>query len=217
MPGWRGLLLLGNVLAWGGGCSGVDRSAGEADTGAANDGAGAGDGGSLAGDTGAVARWWSLDADLQIVDGELDASGSTLTLSLRTEDQQVCADVVPPTSATASPAPHPAVYAWWAVTWDPAALHCLDEGVPLEGRVELGIGALDPEIRVLLGRLDDVRSDDAVEALNGAYASLPADDRLLVFGAAGPPAAFEGEGSPATTAPLADGSWWVRAVYTFDL
>ncbi len=199
------------------GCAGDANVIRDADTGGFASGDGAADGGATGGDTGPGEQWWRVDADLVVAAGAVEAASSTLSLSLVGDEGTVCTDVVTPLSAVEADAPHASVYDWWELSWDPASLSCFESGGPTAGQLDLGIGALDPEIRALLGRLDDVIADAAAGTLNGAYASLPGDERLFVFGAAGLPDAWTGEGTAATEAPLPDGTWRVRAVYSFEL
>lgn len=163
--------------------------------------------------------YWALDADLAMVDGLPLLEGSTLGFTRREEGVDDCVDSVAPSAVLAKEAlPHESVYTWWQLDWDPSGLSCFSSGeAPTRGSILLGVGAMHVEVQALIGRLDEVDDAAVAASLNGAYATLPGDGRLLVFGAAGPPEAYSGEVQPAEAAPLADGGWWVRAVYPFNL
>lgn len=192
------------------------------------------DGGSLTGETGdldsgngtadggtdvEMGTYWTVDADLVVVEGVVDAASSTLWLGRRRNSSETCADQVVPLSVTpVEPLPHASVYTWWEVSWNPTALICFSEG---EGGwnqpLLLGVGEMHAEIAAIVETLDEVQVQGAAAQLNATYARLPGDDRLLVYGAAGLEQAWAGEGKAATSGPLEDGTWLIRTLYSFPL
>ena len=163
--------------------------------------------------------WWLLDATLVISEGELQADGSSLSFIRRSGAETTCQDVLSPVSVAAiTPLPHESVYTWWQVDWDTSAVTCFVDG---EGATRspllLGVGAMHPEIEAVLPSLLGTTDSEVALHLNGAYARLPEDDQLLVFGAVGLQSAWAGEGEPAVAAPLADGTWVLRSAYSLPL
>ncbi len=207
----------GFVMLLLGGCASFGGMAKDADTGSA-------DGTGLAEDSGfeepvedLEGRWWSLDADLVVSDGAVVAASSELRFTLQEDAEEVCTDVVTPSAVTAvEQPPHPDVLVWLQVEWASASLTCIKDGAPSAGAMLLGVGLMDPEIEALIGRLEEATADSA-DSLNASYATVDGDDRLFVFGAAGPQASWQGDGDPLAAAPLTDGLWMVRAVYSFTL
>ena len=156
--------------------------------------------------------WWTMGASLSVVEGVPDAKASTLTLSVLDDALlPYCDATAAVASATALDPPHPDVFAWWALTWEPA-VGC--EGIlfPLPENVLLGVGAMHPEV---LARLT-VADVPAPAMLNGAYTSLDSLSTLLVYGAAGQPAAWKGKAGPVDLA-LPDGTWTIAPVFSFEL
>lgn len=185
------------------------------------------DGGSLDTDSGPTdggvdepdGTWWLLDGLLVVRDGAPQGAETTLTFSRRAGDETTCQDTVSPSSMVdAGQVPHTSVFTWWRVEWEPEQIACFGDGEGASRQpILLGVGEMHPEIEAVLPSL--LGQGDAATAahLNGAYLQLPGDDRLLVFGAIGPEAAWAGEGKPATAAPLADGTWILRAAYSLPL
>lgn len=209
------------------GCSSGDRAdlaGATADT--ANDaGAGGGDEESswdsgLEEDDAAVPAWWRLDAEVVVSGGDVDAAASRLEVTLVGEDEASTCTV----SGTAGrytpvrPLPDELLVTWWSVESIAWSGECADLGYAdaLPSEIELGIGALHPEIEAVLGTV--ALAEAGSEAtLNSAYATIDGSDTIYVFGAAGLSEAWTGAGEPATSEPLADGTWSVRAAYAFLL
>lgn len=156
--------------------------------------------------------WWTLGASLSVVEGVPDPKASTLTLSVLDDGLlPYCDATAAVASAAALAPPHPDVYAWWTLTWEPA-VGCDEILFPLPENLLLGIGAMHPEV---LARLT-VSDVPAPTMLNGAYTSLDSLSTLLVYGAAGQPAAWKGKGGPVDLT-LPDGTWTIEPVFSFEL
>lgn len=166
-----------------------------------------------------MGTYWSLDADLLIEGGLVDAERSTIYLGRRRSGEQTCVDEVVPASVVAiEELPHETVLTWWEITWGVDALLCFEGGKGGASQpVLLGVGLMHPEIEAVVDSVEDVSDPQAAQALNGAYVQLAGDERLLVYGAAGPDLAWVGKGKPATSAPLSDGLWLVRTAYSLPL
>ena len=183
---------------------------------------GSADGGPDSGDTAspdAGVRWYKLGATLVVTGEEGDAltlEGSSLTVELFDADlASLCLASAPLTGAMpARLSPDPAILAWWTLT--PGAWEGTCGAIDLAGAInpglEIGVGALDPEIRAVM----EAAGIDAAgaESLNGAYVSPDGGDTLWVYGVAGLPAAYEGLSAPATEAPLTAGPWRLAPVYS---
>jgi len=159
-------------------------------------------------DTGTTAEpaWWSVDAELVVTSGALDADASTWRVTLWGEDEMVlpCSFDVP--IAGAIVAEPPEVEAGTLLTWWELEL---DEGVLLPecpewpaAQLAVGLGPYD-------GRLDP--ASDAHEWLDldlyGLYLQLSPADDVLVVGVAGTEEQFDGETGAVVGPPLADGTY----------
>ncbi|MFT4974213.1 MAG: hypothetical protein ACI8S6_000095 [Myxococcota bacterium] len=164
-------------------------------------------------DSGA-ALWWTLRAEIPIGDGLPQTKSASLTVTLLDADlAPVCEAAAPVLSIEPAEAPDPTIYAWWSLSTGPIK-DCIYRAPELPDPLLLGVGAMHPELRAALS----VSGEADPDALSGAYVSLDGLQTLLVFGAAGLPEAWEGDGAPADkTTPLADGSWSLRPVFTFRL
>ena len=159
-----------------------------------------------------IPSWWLLGASLSIVDGVPDEKASALTLSvLDAALQPYCSARAAIASAAAQDPPHPDVFAWWSLTWAPVD-GCDDVSFPLPKTVLLGIGTMHPEVLARLTIADVL--DPGL--LNGAYISMDNLSTLLVFGAAGQPAAWKGKDGPVDLT-LPDGAWTIEPVFSFEL
>jgi hypothetical protein len=219
----RHVLLCLGVLS---GCS-ADREAN--DLAGGQDGDEVGDTADSGGDLAPLADvvWWRLDADfvvaagLPTVDGEGDEA-SILSVTVLDEDLvEVCTATAPLSSAasTQEVAFDGLVDAWSleAGTWVPACKDARwdDWFSPLEAEFVLAFGALHPEVEAALGGLSGI-GDGAASSLNGAYLQTAEVD-LVAIGAAGPAAAYQGDGLPLDAAPVGDGEWYMRGVFGLAL
>ncbi|MCB9777793.1 MAG: hypothetical protein H6742_04455 [Alphaproteobacteria bacterium] len=207
-------LALGVLFA--AGCSGMADKAGADDSQDVDPGGGdTADGGGDV-DSGESPEWWRLEADLWVEDGVpvLDETVLRLSVLLGTD----CVDELAADSVVVlDDLPHETVYTWWELALPADGWSCLAAGEgPRPGPIRLGVGAMHPEVLAVLGSMADVEGD-ASSSLNGAYLQLPDSDELLVFGAAGPEAAWAGEGTAVVDGTLETGSWWVRTAYSFPM
>jgi len=203
------------------GCSlgGKGADSGSVDSGIHDGGAdGVEDTGDTAGPDAGV-RWYKLGATLQVTGEEGDAltlEGSALSVELFDADLlSLC--VATAALAGAVPArlsPDPAILTWWTLTPGEWVGTCgeIDLAGAINPGLELGVGALDPEIRAAMegAGIDAVGAD----SLNGAYVSPDGGDTLWVYGVAGLPGAYAGLEGPATAAPLSAGAWQLAPVYS---
>lgn len=160
-----------------------------------------------------VPSWWTLRADVALKAGLPVAKASRLQVTLLDGTLAVlCEAEVSLQAAADTTSPDPAIYAWWIV--EPVLpTGCDGAGLDLPAGLLLGVGEMHPDIQARLIMEDTVEP----AALNGAYASLDGGKTLLVYGAAGPSVAWEGEGAPADKAPLDDGQWSLRPVFSFEV
>ena len=197
-------------------CSASSSDEGKADTGA---GADMEDGGS-GDDTGVGdaqdARWWRLAATFDVLDGVPSPAGAALRVGrVDALGVEVCSGQAP--VLTFEPKAEPVVdgvLVWWQVVpgeWTSDCSGALSES-PLPQAFLLGVGNLHIEIAAQMGNTGVEAS--LADHLNGAYFGADGDEDVVVFGLAGPAAAYSGTGLPASTAPLADGEWEIRPVYS---
>lgn len=158
--------------------------------------------------------WWQLGAAVSLISGLPDAASSRLSLSLIAEDgADLCEDTLAVTQiADVAEAPDPAVFSWWEVTASEPEGGCGPWRSPVPDPVYLGVGAMDPNIEA---NLSPAGLDDLDGNLNAAYASVDGGDTVYVFGVAGTEAAWLGVDDAATTGPLSDDTWIIKAIYPF--
>lgn len=157
--------------------------------------------------------WWTLRADITLKKGLPVADSASLQVALLDGLlATICEAEVSLKAAADTESPDPAIYAWWRVT-PILPTDCDEAGLVLPAELLVGVGELHPDIQARL--ITSGAADPAT--LNGAYASLDGGKTLLVYGAAGPDAAWAGEGSPADLAPLDDGRWSLRPVFSFKV
>ena len=174
-------------------------------------------------DTGAGAEpvWWRLDADLDIMAGQLSRDSSQLTIAVLDADGvPLCEEEVRvAATATIASRPEPELLTWWSVELGEGTRACagtydLNE---LPRELQLGVGPIHPELQAVAGLVDFLPSE-GIETLNGAYARVDPDvDDVWVYGFAGDDDAWLGSSGPAVVAPLRDGLWTLRGVYSFPL
>jgi len=201
------------------GCSAASKDAALLDTATESDAGGTG--GEV--DTGESAEptWWRLDADLLVSAGQLSRDGSQLTVSILDPDGLVlCEEEVRLASTdTIVTRPEPELLTWWAVELGEGTRTCAatyDVSV-LPRDIQLGVGEMHPELQAVAGLVDGM-PDTGVVTLNAAYARVDSDiDDVWVYGFAGDDGAWLGVSGPATVAPLTDGMWTLRGIYSFPL
>lgn len=171
-------------------------------------------------------RWFSLNAELFLMDEVVDLAQSTVTIALwdRPAAVTACGGALMPLSAeTFDPEPSNADAAakeanggadeppapdsplvWWRLTL-PATPGCAD----LPTQVDIGVGrwqsALDPAAAQQATPLDS-------ESLNAAYWRTPIGTTTFVYGWSSHATA-----PVATERPLADGAWAVHALHLLPL
>lgn len=182
----------------------------EGDTGHAG-----GDGAEFLDDT---PTFWKLWFSVDVVDSRIDVLSSELSMTLLGPDgAELCsASGAVDAVVERDDLPTEELVVWWEVTASAWAGSCVDAGVtiPMPSPQLLGVGSMHPEVIAVMQSVADLGAG-AESSLNAAYASL--DGTVVVYGLAGPTGAFQGEGSPASEAPLSDGHWELRPLYSFPM
>ncbi len=165
--------------------------------------------------------WWRLDADLEVASGQLNLTGSQLTVSVLDYDGiALCSeDVRVAGSSTIAVRPEPELLGWWSITLGEGTRTCggTFNVASLPSSIEVGIGVMHPELEAIGGLASDLPST-GVATLNAAYARTdPSANDIWVYGYAGNDSAWLGIDGPADAAPLADGQWALRGVYSFPI
>lgn len=158
--------------------------------------------------------WWQLGAAVSLLAGVPDAASSRLSLALFAEDgAALCEDTLAVTQiADAAESPDPVVFSWWEIVSSEAEGDCDPWRTPVPDPLYLGVGAMDPNIEA---NLSPAGLDDLDGNLNAAYASIDGGDTVYVYGVAGTEAAWLGVDDAATTGPLSDDTWIIKAIYPF--
>jgi hypothetical protein len=142
----------------------------EADQGGGTkDSAVSGDGSDTSADTGQIdspanPAWYAVRATVPLVGGAPDPTGASISVEVVDEDLvRIDCDVeLDPAEISAAEAPDADVYAWWSLPVTPFEEAC----TTLPTTLELGLGALDPEVRAQLGSVD---LEDEADMLWGAW------------------------------------------------
>jgi hypothetical protein len=165
--------------------------------------------------------WWRLDADLDLVDGLLSRERSQFTVAILDADGLILCeeDVRVASTDTVVARPEPELLTWWLVRFGEGTRTCagIYDVSRLPTEIELGVGDLHPELQAVAGLVDGMPEAGA-STLNAAYARVDgAVDDVWVYGFAGDDEAWLGVSGPATVAPLTDGAWTLRGIYSFPL
>lgn len=186
---------------------GADAETGQADTASADTGDFDSDG--------IEPVWWSLDAAVTLVEGVPDATQSGLSLTLLAVDgAELCGDTLHVAQIVdLSAVPDPVVFSWWEISPLEPDGDCTPWRSPVPSDLQLGVGAMDPNIEANLAPAGMRELDDN---LNASYASLDGGDTVYVFGVAGKDTAWLDVDLAATSGPLDDGTWIIKAIYPFS-
>jgi len=165
--------------------------------------------------------WWRLDSELLVSAGQLSRTESQLIVSvLDFEGLVLCTEEVRVAETDTIPVrPESELLTWWSITLGDGTRTCagIFDVATLPDSIEVGVGQMHPELKAVSSLVSDL-PDTGVDTLNGAYARLDSDaDDIWVYGYAGDAAAWLGTAGPATVAPLADGRWTLRGVYSFPI
>lgn len=139
----------------------------------ASDGTGVDD---TANDSGAIEdpatpAWYAVNAVVALSSGAPDPATATIEVEVVDEDlvRIDCTVPLDPAALTGAEAPSDEIYTWWTLTVAPLEEPC----TTLPTTIELGLGALDPEVRARLGSVD---LDDAADRLWGAWMRVDGGD-----------------------------------------
>lgn len=152
--------------------------------------------------------WFALSALLPVAAAQPVTKGVTVTLSVESDPPGEPLCEVTPTlfGVEGGVPPDASIAVWWEMSLV-AASPC----ATLPGRLELGIGALHPDVRARLGSLD---LDVVADSLFGAYARVDGGE-VYAFGYAATEAALSGT-EPAELPPP-DGAYAVVPLYLLAL
>ena len=168
-----------------------------------------------------VPAWWRLDAGLSISAGQLSTAESGLTVHVLDDAGEViCSEEFRLVDTdTMEDRPDPMILTWWLLVRGEGTGTCSDvvDLSSLPAELYVGVGEMHPELEAVAGQVEDWL-EAPTGHLNGAYARVdPNVDDIWVYGFAGDVNAWAGMDGPATVAPLSDGLWTLRGVYSFPL
>jgi len=213
----RPTLILLSLSLLGAGCDSGGSATGfwEADTGSAN-GVDDAETYDTAQDTGifVAPQWWRLSAGLILSEGVPIAEKSTLSLELiGSKDEQLCFQEFTVKAVESLEPTHESIVTWWRLTPTPLDTLCGIYDTPLSESILIGVGVMHPDILAAISSISTISAD---APLNAAYAAVDDTEQIYVYGVAGTPASYEGEGEVAIEAPLEDGIWQLEPVYRFS-
>lgn len=160
------------------------------------------------------ARWFSLDGQLAVRDGNVSLEASLFTLGFWGESNLApslyCSVASSVTATTAvSPTPDPALLGWWEVVLTDDG-SCPSSPGPLS--LSLGIGPYD-------ALLDPAMDQEGLEAgsWNGAYLALNDQDTVWVFGILGTADQATGVAPALRRSPVPDGDYLLTTLHLLPL
>jgi hypothetical protein len=164
--------------------------------------------------------WWSLAATV-LVEDALPVQGDTSSLvSLIDESADtgspICqASFVEPPITTLD-SPDASIFHWWEISLsDPSSSDCSSHLLTrVPDSVELGVGALHPDIAALL---EPAGYDEIASYLYGAYLRVPGTDTIWTYGVAATTAGFDAEQLPVDEGPLPNGTYSVVPIYLLPI
>lgn len=158
--------------------------------------------------------WWELGAELVITGGLVDPNLSTLSVRMLNANVEPLCDERLALLGVSEEAVTPSseIYAWWEISPSAPSDECSDHEEAPPAELLLGVGALEADVRAMLG---PAGLAGVADGLNGAFISLDGGDTLYTFGVAGTAEAYAGTAGAATGAPLADGTWTVVSLFAF--
>lgn len=160
---------------------------------------------------GGPSQLWTLEAQLQLSDGHIEASQAVVSVHDEATDE-LCDAAQGALSGVADlPSPDASIVAWWSTTLPSVGLSC--RGVPQN--VLVGIGELHPQLTAHFPRLGIEGS--AVDTLNGAYISPDDGQTIWAFAIAGDADALAGQSAAALSRDDLDGAWEILPVYRLPL
>ena len=159
--------------------------------------------------------WWRLDAAVTVLAGAPEASTSRLSLTLISADgEALCEDTLGVTEILdVGTLPDAVIFAWWQVSAAEPGGDCAPWRSPVPDPLELGVGAMDPNIQA---NLSPAGLADLEDNLNASYASLDGGDTIYVFGVAGTDTAWLDVDEAADGGPVEDGTWIIKGIYPFS-
>ena len=200
------------------GCAGYELGASGLDTADAGAAGGESDDGGTGDAIDTTGYWWKLSGLLTVAAGELQPGDGVLRIAVIDDAGAAACELnLDLVSATSEAPPDPSVLGWWSVTAGGWLGDCGVEALPspVPDSLMLGIGAMHPEIEVMLPSVDAL-SPLAYGQLNSAYARLKDDGPIYAYGVAGEAAAFAGSGAAVVAAPVPDGDYELQAIFAFD-
>lgn len=156
---------------------------------------------------------FSLDGTVVITDAAAITAASTFEIGFYAESTPVCSVTLTPTAIDPATPTDDAVtlFGWWNLTL-PATTDATCPW-PLPSAVAVGIGTLDSR---LLPAVDASGLSESSTSLYGLYTQYDAGP-LYVYGVAGTSANFDGTATPASAAPLPDGTYELRTLHLLPL
>jgi hypothetical protein len=216
-----GIRLAAMGAAWwtGSACSAVQDTKAAADTAAGAESAASAtsdvalDSGATA-PSGPVARWFSLDGQLSVRDGNVELESSLFTLGFWGEsnlEPSLYCSLAASISASAveDPPPEPALLGWWDLTLSDDG-SCPSNPGPLS--LALGIGPYD-------SLLDPAMDQQGLSlgSWNGAYLRLDGLEDLWIFGVIGTAGQADGTAPALRRRPVPDGDYLLTTLHLLPL
>lgn len=161
---------------------------------------------------------WSIDANLILIDGGIDAEGSSFTATFWGEETELCTtnltidnngDGAADTGTVIQDDLTAGLIGQWSLHFQQDDF-CSDL---FPTNIVLGVGELDSQLIPSV-----VSAGLGPDTLNGLYIQQQlSDPALYVFGAVGTQEQFDGFAGPLTDAPIPDGDYIAQTLYLLPL
>jgi len=163
--------------------------------------------------------WWSLAATILMEDGSSVQSDTTVVISLIDDTADpanpICQASYDQVELAVLDLPDANIYHWWQATLGDPVTDCSTHRLTwIPADIQLGIGALHPDIAALL---EPAGHADVESYLYGAYVRSGQDDTIWTYGISATAAGWDGEQLPVGEGPVPNGTYSLVPIYLLPL
>jgi len=163
--------------------------------------------------------WWSLNATILMEDGLSVQSDTTVVISLIDDTADpaspICQASYEQVEFAVLDSPDASIYHWWQAALSEPVTDCSAHRLTwIPADIELGIGALHPDIAALL---EPAGHADIEPYLYGAYVRSGQEDTIWTYGISATAAGWDSEQLPVSEGPVPNGTYSLVPIYLLPL